>query len=166
MTKNRLYAELFPRGATTVPELRKAAKIWAKRNALISPQELEGLLIACITDPRPMVKCMGGILLDYLPIQRKSLNPFLYEKWLDHVTGWGEIDAICYGHVTAEEMLADFTNWKRLLQTLSQSENINKRRAAMVFLTKPVKHSQDLRLSKLAFSLIDTQEPGDQHFNY
>lgn len=26
----------------------------------------------------------------------------------------------------------------------------------MVFLTKPVKHSQDLRLSKLAFSLVDT----------
>jgi 3-methyladenine DNA glycosylase AlkD len=45
--------------------------------------------------------------------------------------------------------------WEKLLKKFNQSSNINKRRASLVLLTKPVRQSDDTRLSKLAFANID-----------
>jgi 3-methyladenine DNA glycosylase AlkD len=154
--KKNLYFEIFPRGAKNVPELRIEAKKWTAQNKDISAKDFERLVTAFIQDPSAMKKCMGGILLCYMPKQRSMLDPFLYEKWLEYAVGWGEIDAICYGQFTAEEVLKDYKNWKRLIKKLSQSDNINKRRASVVLLTKPVKQTRDKRLSELAFSIIDT----------
>ncbi len=52
-------------------------------------------------------------------------------------------------------MLEDFAGWKALIKRLTHSKNINKRRAAIVLLTKPVKQLDDRRLSQLAFEVID-----------
>ncbi len=101
-----------------------------------------------------MKKCMGGILLGYLPTQRRLLSPSLYDEWLEHTEGWAAIDAICYGNFTAEEILGNFAAWKTLIKRLTHSKNINKRRAAIVLLTKPVQQSDDRRLSQLAFEVI------------
>jgi len=102
-----------------------------------------------------MKKCMGGILLGYIPAQRHTLPPSLYDKWLEHTEGWAAIDAICYGNFTAKEILEKFAGWKVLIKRLAGSKNINKRRAAIVLLTKPVTQSDDKRLSQLAFGVID-----------
>lgn len=147
---------ILPPGATTVPQLRKAALTWAKNNKDISPRRLEQIVTSLIHESDGLKKCMGGILLGYMPAQRSGLSPFLYEEWLEHSEGWGAVDAICYGHFTAAEMLDNFVVWKTLIKKLAKSPNANKRRAALVLLTKPVKESGDKQLSALAFAVIGT----------
>lgn len=102
-----------------------------------------------------MKKCMGGILLGYMPAQRRTLNPSLYDEWLEHTEGWAAIDAICYGNFSADEILSNFAGWKALIKRLTGSKNINKRRAALVLLAKPVTQADDKRLSQLAFGVIE-----------
>ena len=51
-------------------------------------------------------------------------------------------------------MLANWKQWKSLLVSLSKSQNVHKRRASLVLLTKPVKESTDPRLARLAFANI------------
>ena len=43
-----------------------------------------------------------------------------------------------------------------MIRKLPRDKNINKRRAALVFLTAPTCHSNDERLSSLAFEMVDT----------
>ena len=155
MKKSDLPSKVFPPGAKNVPDLRIAAKKWAAQNRDLPAKEFELIITSLILEPSAMKKCMGGILLGYMPAQRGMIDPFLYEKWLDHAVGWAEVDAICYGNFTAAEILADFKSWKLLIKKLAQSDNINERRASIVLLTKPVKDSPDKRLSALAFSIID-----------
>ena len=155
MNKRNLTADIFPPRARTVPELRTAAKSWMAQNKDIPVKEFAALVTSFMQEPSTLQKCMGGILLGYWPTaQRSLLDPFLYEKWLDHTTGWAEVDAICYNNFTAEEMLDDFPVWRRLIKGLSVSENIHKRRGAIVLLTKPVRQSDDKRLRNLAFEVI------------
>jgi len=45
--------------------------------------------------------------------------------------------------------------WESFIKKLSRDANINKRRAALVFLVGPVTYSSDKKLSKLAFSMIE-----------
>jgi 3-methyladenine DNA glycosylase AlkD len=161
MKKSDPRRDPFPKNAKCVPDLRQAAKKWVAQNKDISVKDFELLLTSFIRDPSPMKKCMAGILLGYLPAQRRLLDPILYEKWLDDAVGWGQIDAICYGSFTATEILSNFKNWQRLIKNLSQSDNINKRRGAIVLLTKPVRQSRDQRLSALAFWVIDTLRQED-----
>ena len=100
-----MISNIFPPGASTVPQLRLAAKAWATANKDISSKRAEQIISAFIRDPSPMKKCMGGILLGYIPAQRHTLPPSLYDKWLEHTEGWAAIDAICYGNFTAKEIL-------------------------------------------------------------
>jgi 3-methyladenine DNA glycosylase AlkD len=146
---------VFPRGATTVPDLRKAAKSWATQNRDAPIKDFEELVTALIGEASSTKKCMGGLLLGYMPVQRRMLDPFLYDHWLDHAEGWSEVDGLCYGYFTSEEILGNFRTWQRLIADLAQSGNINKRRAAAVLLTKPVTQTKDQRLGKLAFLVID-----------
>ena len=55
----------------------------------------------------------------------------------------------------AEEMLGDWPAWKRLIEQLSISPNINKRRASLVLLNAPVHYSDDGRFGDLGFATID-----------
>jgi 3-methyladenine DNA glycosylase AlkD len=155
MTKTDSPTGVFPATATNVPELRAAAKIWAKKNKDMGAQEFEQVVTSLLVEPSDLKKCMGGILLGYMPKQRSQLNPAAYENWLEYTVGWAAIDAIFYGNFRAAEMLENFRNWEALIKRLSKSENINKRRASLVLLTKAVKQSGDKRLSKLAFLIID-----------
>ena len=145
----------FPDVATTVPELRAVAKDWVRQNKTLSARDAERLITTLLRDQNPMKKCMAGILLGYLPAQRKTLDPQLYDKWLDHTVGWAAIDGICYANFTAAEMLENWTTWEPLLKHLVKSDNPNKRRGALVLLTKPLTQSADRRLSRMAFYLID-----------
>jgi 3-methyladenine DNA glycosylase AlkD len=147
---------IFTHGLANTPQLRQAAKDWVKRNKEIPAKSFEKIVTAFIQDPSALKKCMGGILLGYMHSQRRDLAPGLYDKWLEYTTGWAAVDAICYGNFTAKEILDDFATWKTLIERLVNSDNPDKRRAAIVLLTKPVKESDDKRLSKLAFAVIDT----------
>jgi 3-methyladenine DNA glycosylase AlkD len=142
--------------AANTPRLRDIAKAWAKTHKDLPAPEFENLITTLIRDPAALQKTMAGILLGYMPIQRSELNPSRYNDWLAYTEGWAAVDAICYNNFTAAEMLDNFPAWKTLITRLAKSDNPNKRRGAIVLLTKPVKQSSDTRLSVLAFRVIDT----------
>src|SRR6516225_5316855 len=66
---------------------------------------------------------------------------------------------LCSGVFTADEILANWPAWERLIRGLSRDRNINKRRAALVLLTAPVRYSDDKRLSELGFEVIRALQP-------
>jgi 3-methyladenine DNA glycosylase AlkD len=83
-----------------------------------------------------------------------GLNPDHLERWLGQLNGWAEVDSLCQNLFTAEEMLADWAAWERLLDRLSTDVDINKRRAALVLLTGPVHYSADPRFLDRALIAI------------
>ena len=98
---------------------------------------------------------MMGTFLAYLPKYKTKINPLTLDHWLDNVEGWAEVDGICQSKFSADEMLKDWSNWKKLLLKLAKDNNFHKKRASLVLLTKPIRDSNDSRLKVLAFVLID-----------
>jgi 3-methyladenine DNA glycosylase AlkD len=145
---------LPPGGAA--PQLRQIAKAWAKAHKDLSTPAFGQFITGLIRDPSPLKKTMGGILLGYMPAQRRQLSPALYDDWLEHTEGWAAVDAICYNNFTAAEILDNFPAWATLITRLAKSDNLNKCRGAIVLLTKPAKQSADPRLRDLSFRIIDT----------
>jgi 3-methyladenine DNA glycosylase AlkD len=96
-----------------------------------------------------------GLLLGAYPKLRRLLDPHCLDGWLKHAQGWAEVDVICQSNFTADNMLSDWKTWKTLLGALAGSENVHKRRAGLVLLTKPLRESDDQRLARLAFANAD-----------
>lgn len=138
-----------------IPTLRKLVKSWAFEHKDISAEALTDLIGSLVQGESSTEKIVGGLLLDYMPTQRKQLKPTLYEEWLDHIEGWSEIDSLCQGHFTPEEMLEKWPAWKKTIVKLSKSKNIGKRRASMVLLITPALNSGDERFSELSLELIE-----------
>ena len=85
----------------------------------------------------------------------KNLDPKLLDNWLNYTQGWAEDDVLCQSIFTAENVLAKWSEWAKILKKFNQDSNINKRRASLVLLTKSVRQSDDPKLSKLAFENIE-----------
>jgi 3-methyladenine DNA glycosylase AlkD len=98
---------------------------------------------------------MAGKLLEYLPQLRKQVPPSKVDEWLVNLKGWGQVDSLCQSNFTAEELLSDWNQWKKTIQTLARSKNPNKKRASLVLLTKPVRDSEDEWLARLALETIE-----------
>lgn len=97
---------------------------------------------------------MAGFLLDYTKKSQRQLDPKLFEGWLDHLVGWVEIDTLCTSKYTMA-LLEDVPTWMKLLERLAKSDNINKRRASLAFLVRPIGKSADERLADTALRNID-----------
>lgn len=95
------------------------------------------------------------MLFGYLGKLRKQVKPKDIDRWLNNLKGWAQVDSLCQSNFTAKDLLDNWNNWKRFLIKLSKDKNINKRRASLVFLTKPVRDSNDRRLAKLALKNIN-----------
>lgn len=132
---------------------RQFIKEWLKHHLLTFSEYFE-LLNSLYRGKSHDEISIGGKLLEYLPKLRKQLNPESLNKWLDDTEGWSEVDSLCQSNFTAEEMLSNWTVWKKLMDGLSVSKNIHKRRASLVLLTGPVRKSPDTKLSNLAFENI------------
>ena len=87
---------------------------------------------------------------------RRGIGPAEVDRWLDRLVGWAEVDSLCQSVFGAGELLSDWPAWQGLIRRLARDANINKRRAALVLLTRPVRQSDDGRLSALAFESIET----------
>jgi 3-methyladenine DNA glycosylase AlkD len=103
-----------------------------------------------------------GLLLEAYPGLRATIDPRCLEGWLEHAEGWAEVDVICQLNFTAREMLANWDAWSSLLARFTGSENIHKRRASLVLLTKPLRESADPRLSQAAFANVEALK-GEKH---
>jgi 3-methyladenine DNA glycosylase AlkD len=142
--------------SVSVPVKRKIALQWVKVHKNIEVAELLSLLQSLFRGESYEEKTMAGILLGYLPNQRKEINPELLDVWLANLVGWAEIDTLCQGTYSAKEILYQWETWKNLLIKFSKDTDISKRRAALVLLTGPVANSDNKTLEKLAFEVIDT----------
>jgi 3-methyladenine DNA glycosylase AlkD len=140
----------------SIPTLRAIAKTWLKENKDIPNEQFLALLNCLYRGRSYEEKVLAGILLSYHRAGRRTIGPKQLDAWLDHVVGWAEIDSLCQNAFTADEMIADWHGWERFIGNLSRDENINKRRAAPVFLTTPVRDSDDERLASLAFQTVET----------
>lgn len=98
---------------------------------------------------------IAGKIVNFSKINDKNFDPNNLDLWLNYTCGWAENDGLCQSNFTADVLLSSWEEWSKILKQFNQSQNINKRRASLVLLTKSVDKSPDLRLSKLAFENIE-----------
>lgn len=140
----------------TNPQLRKITSLWLKYHREISFDDFVNLLSSLYGKSESATeKYMAGFLLEYSPNLRKQLQPELLNNWLDNLVGWGQVDSLCQSRFGVDDMLHNWRNWKLLLEELNKSNNINKRRASLVLLTKPVRDSDEKRFTNLAIRNIE-----------
>ena len=146
----------------SVPTLRTLAKAWLKENGDIPDAEFLTVLDDLYRGKSYEEKVLASILLSYHRTGPGTIGPKLLDGWLDHLVGWAEIDSLCVcsssasrRNFTEDEMLDDWSEWVRFIRKLSRDKNINKRRAALVFLTVPARYSEDKRLAALGFEVIE-----------
>jgi 3-methyladenine DNA glycosylase AlkD len=132
---------------------RKLIKDWLKTKTLTT-NEYKTLLVSLSKGESYNEISAIGKLLEYRPKLRKDLDPKIFDSLLERAEGWAEVDSICYGNFTPEEMLSNWNSWKSIIKKFSEDKNVHKRRASLVLLTKAVRNSDDKRLSKLAFENI------------
>ncbi len=136
------------------PVFRALITDWSKRHPDLTRAEF----IALLSSLSGGITCdefvsIGELLRAWRQL-RRTLEPRHLDGWLEHAQGWAEVDTICQPNFTAEELLSDWKNWKNLLVSLSKSDNVHKRRASLVLLTKPLRESDDGRLARAAFANI------------
>lgn len=137
-----------------VPTVRKIAKKFVKEKQDLTVKQwielLHLLSLGKFTEEKEMV----GKLLESNSELRKSINPREIENILPQLEGWSQVDSLCQSVFRGEEMLDRWEPWKKTIINLSESKNLNKKRASLVLLTTPVRQSDDERLLELAFSRI------------
>jgi 3-methyladenine DNA glycosylase AlkD len=144
-----------PRYPISAPKLRAIAKTWMKKNKSLPLSEFTSLVTSLINAPSSTEKCMAGILLDYASSEQRNFNPALFDAWLDELVGWAEVDTVCSGEFTVQQLPAHWTRWAPLLERFSKSKNIHKRRASLVLLCSPLRHSDDERLAVAALKNVE-----------
>ena len=138
-----------------VPDRRRIAKAWITGHKADPIDGVLAVIDSLFMGESHEEKTLAAIILACAPKVRKSFGPREVERWLGCLEGWAEVDTLCQNVFTAEEMLTDWPSWKALIQRLAVDSNINKRRAALVLLTGPVRRSADVRFADLAFATID-----------
>lgn len=121
----------------------------------LTATEFKNLLSSLIAGKSATEKMMAGILLDRATADQKKFDVAQFDTWLDNLEGWAEIDSLCTGKYTSTEIPQHPVKWRKLLTGFVRSRNINKRRASLVFLTSPIRHSEEKWLATLAFRNID-----------
>lgn len=144
-----------PRYPISVPVLRTIAKNWMKEHKELPVRDFTALLNDLIQGESSTEKSMAGILLDYSKPEQRKFSPALFDKWLNHLEGWAEIDALCTGKYSTTEIPAQWVQWKPLLIKFSKSKNINKRRASIVFFCSPLSKAEDNRMADAALLIVD-----------
>ncbi|HEY3403599.1 MAG TPA: DNA alkylation repair protein [Ohtaekwangia sp.] len=144
-----------PRYPIGAPVLRTLAKEWMRSHRHLSASAMANLFTSLIEGESATEKSMAGILMDYTTREQRTFNPKLFDRWLDHLIGWAEVDAVCTGKYTITEIPAQWKVWKPLLVKFSKSKNIHKRRASLVLFCSPVSQVYDERLAEVIFQNIN-----------
>lgn len=133
---------------------RRVVKKWIGAHKDLSRGEWLALLNSLARGKTFQEKGAMSDIIVAFPDHRATLDPSAVESWLDHLSGWGEVDSLCQSAFGAADMLARWNEWRMVLRRLARDGNINKRRAALVLLTKPVRESGDGKLQEVAFGTI------------
>ena len=100
-------------------------------------------------------RCAPRTLFRKFPRYRRQLPLTQLDAWLGCLNGWAEVDSTCQTVFSAKDLLADWDGWSALLNSLARDANVNKHRAALVFLTAPITQSADARILNQSLQLID-----------
>jgi len=152
---DRYLGNSHPRYAISTPILRQIAKEWMRDHRNLTSGEFAALIESFIKAPSSTEKCMAGILLDNSTKDQRKFDPKLFDKWLNYLVGWAEIDSVCTGKYTITEIPAQWKIRKRLISKFSKSKNINKRRASLVFFCSPLASVDDERLADHALGIVN-----------
>ncbi len=138
-----------------VPERRAMVRRWVAANKKAAPEDVLAVINSLFQGESHEEKTLAALLLDYHGAARLKAVPADLDRWLSHLNGWAEVDALCQNRFPAEEMLADWPAWRGMIEQFSKDADINKRRAAMVLLNSPVHYSDDPRFRDLALVIIE-----------
>lgn len=139
----------------TSKQISSIAKKIFKENQL-NPDEIIKLLNSLYQFGTSYTEIViGPIILSLSTETLENFNPENLDLWLNYTCGWAEDDVLCQSIFTAENVLAKWSEWEKILKKFNQDSNINKRRASLVLLTKSVCQSDNPKLSKLAFANIE-----------
>jgi 3-methyladenine DNA glycosylase AlkD len=144
-----------PRYPINVPTLRLIGKEWSAAHRSLGATEFQKIVDSLIHGESATEKNMAGILLDLSSKDQRKFDPSCFDKWLDQLIGWAEIDSVCTGAYTVTEIPANWNVWNGLLIRFSKSKNISKRRASLVLLCSPMRKAADERLATAALANID-----------
>lgn len=138
-----------------VPQMRTFIRDWVKQHSDLSYEEWLTLLDTLYHGESLDEHTVCGLLLAHYKPHRLRLPLSQFDLWLGCLTGWAEVDSTCQSSFTAAEVLQRWHEWQPFLQTLSGDSNINKRRASLVILIRPLRETADERLLHLAFENIE-----------
>jgi 3-methyladenine DNA glycosylase AlkD len=139
----------------SAPELRRIGRVWLAARRKADDVDLLAVVARLFTGEAYEEKVLAAILLAANARMRRLGTAALADGWLDCLQGWAEIDSLCASIFGPEEMDADWLAWRDLIRRLSRDANINRRRAALVLLTRPTRTSADPRYRDLAFEVIE-----------
>lgn len=140
----------------SVPTVRIIVKDFVAKHADISFSEFIDLLNSLSTGVSYEEKSIVGKLIEYYPKLRPQIQPEHIDEWLNYLEGWAEIDSLCQSIFMAQDLLHNWTKWKKALVSFSQDKNVSKRRASLVLLTNAVSQTSDDDLIDVAFKNIET----------
>ncbi len=141
----------------TIPVMRAFVSDWvAERKKMLAMEDWLGTMDALYNGESVEEKIFGGMLLASFPKLRQKLPLEKLAGWLGQLVGWAEVDNTCQSMFKAQEMLARWEEWKPFLEQLALDSNINKRRAGLVLLIRPLRESADERIQRLALAQVDT----------
>jgi len=147
---NNYLGNSHPRYPISMPILRKIAKEWMNSHRDLPASEFSALLTSLIKGKSSTEKCMVGILLDYSTLEQRKFSPALFNRWLNYVEGWAEVDSLGTGRYSDSEIVSQWKTWKPQLIQFSKSKNIHKRRASLVLLCSPLRKVNDTQLAEVA----------------
>jgi len=139
----------------SAPDQRAIARRWLAAHKTMTSADFLIVVDSLFGGESHEEKTLAAILLGCHPKGRRDARPDDVDRWLGRLNGWAEIDSLCQNVFGADEMIADWPGWKRLLEQLSRDANVNKRRAALVLLNSPVHYTDDARFRDLALVFVD-----------
>ena len=143
-----------PRYHIDNPTLRTILRGWMRDHRHLDADTFAEVLDSLIKGETSTEKISAGILLSYSAKSQREFNPMLFDPWLDHLIGWAEVDHLCTGDFMATQMVPDWPEWKKVVQKLSLSSNINKRRASLVLFCSPLARDKNDTIAASALENI------------
>ena len=144
-----------PRYPINNPTMRTIAREWMRSHKNLQPGEFRCLLTNLIEGESCTEKMMAGILMGYASKSQRDLDPMIFDRWLDHLVGWVEVDTLCTGEFLKKEFAAKWPTWKKLVKKMSQDANINKRRASLVLFCSPLGQIKDDEMADVALLIVE-----------
>ena len=144
-----------PRYPINGPAMRKIGKAWMRSHKKLSAKEFSDLLTSLVEGVSSTEKVMAGILMDSATKEQRTFDPKVFDRWLDHLEGWAEVDSVCTGEFTVSSIPDQWKRWKPIVIKFSKDKNIHKRRASLVLLCSAIRYVDREDVAAIAFANID-----------